>query len=318
MITGSVSSFRINPIQNSNGQAKPSFKGHIGAENLAKDGIDILVHETAFFRDFETKNYVINYIKQHLANNKLIKIVVGACSTGEEAVTLSMMLNALKEKVHILGIDLSEKVIKKAQSRQYEFQIPGLQPSLIDDYAAFRDTFLAVRSQDPLTKHQDIQKTLFDEFFESVPEEKSFMGKLRNYFSNFFYGPLVKNSVKFQLKPEKALNCNFVAGDMRNLNEITKGDKSDVIFFSNALYHLVTYEADDCSRAMYFNSDKIISELAQKFKENLRPNGLVCFGEEESYQIPKIELVSEIMQNSGFEPLNVTSNHGANIFRKIN
>ena len=62
---------------------------------------------------------------------------------------------------------------------------------------------------------------------------------------------------------------------------------------------------------------KMLSKLAEKFKQNLHKNGLVCFGEEESWQIPKIELVSEAMQKLRFEPLNATSNHPANIFRNM-
>lgn len=70
-----------------------SFKGHTQNESYIRNGIGRLVHETALFRGKETLDFVANYVKKNCAGKNKINIISGGCSTGEEAVTLSMMLD---------------------------------------------------------------------------------------------------------------------------------------------------------------------------------------------------------------------------------
>lgn len=297
------------------------FLGHLGTDNYAKNGIDMLIHETAFFRDFQTKKFVTQYIHNIFSNSDNIKIIVGGCSTGEETITLSMMLNSIKDKVSILGIDLSEKVINKAKSRKYFLEISKFQDSLMTDYAAFKDSFLGYNLNKKLSSTQIKQKKLFEEFFEPVLQNNSNISFFKKTLSQLScklnsISSIIKDTKEFRLKPNMADNCHFKVGDIRNINEITNNEKSHVIFFSNSLYHITTY-SEDGHRFMYLDSEKRLMQLFQKFKANLQPNGLVCFGEEEAYQIPNIQLVTKSMENLGFEPLNETSNHIANVFKKV-
>ena len=62
------------------------FKGHFGDEFIKKGNL-WLRHETAFFRDSKSNEFITKYILDNLQNKKEINIISGACSTGEEALT---------------------------------------------------------------------------------------------------------------------------------------------------------------------------------------------------------------------------------------
>ena len=89
----------------------------------------ILINVTAFFRDSSTWDYLANEIIPRLLAAKQphepIRIWSAACSTGEEAYTIAMILaNALgveqfRDRVKIYGTDLDEEAIKQARSAIY-------------------------------------------------------------------------------------------------------------------------------------------------------------------------------------------------------
>lgn len=90
---------------------------------------DILINVTHFFRDQEATDYlkkvVLPALLKHKSGSSPLRVWVPACSTGEEAYSLAMMIleitaeNIVKAGVQIFATDLSEKAIAKARSGVY-------------------------------------------------------------------------------------------------------------------------------------------------------------------------------------------------------
>lgn len=93
-----------------------SFKGGIKYENSDNSGIGTVNHQTAFFREPQTDEFVQNYILEKFGNDDEINIVSGACSSGEEAKSYAMMLDSLKDKLNIYGFDISAEIVEDAKS----------------------------------------------------------------------------------------------------------------------------------------------------------------------------------------------------------
>ncbi len=90
---------------------------------------DLLINVTDFFRDVDTFHYLKNtlfpkIIKAKQPNEKL-RVWVTACSTGQEAYSIAMLLVELlgdklaKKQVQIFASDLSEQAIKRARAGIY-------------------------------------------------------------------------------------------------------------------------------------------------------------------------------------------------------
>ena len=109
---------KIKPLK-----ANTNFKGHGGHEilEIGKDSL-LLRHETAFFREYNTLNKGINYLRQHFPKEKNPRIIVGACSTGEEALSIKMLMPDKKPK--ILGFDISPNSIAEAKTGIYTISQP--------------------------------------------------------------------------------------------------------------------------------------------------------------------------------------------------
>lgn len=96
--------------------------------NIKQEIIDALTtNETTFFRDqipFEhLKNYTLKQIK-----NKNIRIWSCACSTGQEAYSISILIDKIPEisrsHIQILGTDVSNTVLEKARNGIYsQFEV---------------------------------------------------------------------------------------------------------------------------------------------------------------------------------------------------
>ncbi|HYV95263.1 MAG TPA: PAS domain S-box protein [Chitinophagales bacterium] len=90
---------------------------------------DLLIHVTGFFRDADTMEFVRKEVLPRILKTKTandpIRIWIPACSTGEEAYSLAILLmEALSEKitnptVQIFATDLSEAAIAKARAGIY-------------------------------------------------------------------------------------------------------------------------------------------------------------------------------------------------------
>lgn len=321
------------PLKSMHGSDTVSFKGHTGIEKTAVKGIKQLVHETAFFRDIQTKEFVKDYIEKNFAHKDKIKIIVGACSSGEEAITYSMLLDALKNKVKILGFDLGEQAIEQAKSKKFLMQrrtdSTAQNPMLANLFAAYKDDFIAFETKEALTQEQKHLKQLFSEFFE-IPIEavqleqhsvslttkinQWIMGKI---FKTNFNAPQIEQKI-VQLKDNKAANCEFVQGDIMKLGAVTKGEKADVITFSNAMYHLISEDIAIGMRRPKKNAEEITRKIAQNVKENLNPNGIFVIGEDELLQtLETTEMIPKVFKEFGFKALNATDDHAANVWQLV-
>lgn len=314
---------RISRMHNSPAKDTVSFSGHANIEQIFKDGFVHLVQQTAFDREPQTKEFVCDYIRKTFGHKNKIKIVSGGCSTGEEPVSYSMRLYDMRNKVDILGIDLGKKAIKQAKSRRFVFEIPKNNYDFQKERGIpnpYTDVYLTKPGNDGLTAAQQRFKSLFNEFMEPTNEKLKtpFWEWLTNIMNKKYeIAPLELERKAYRLKDGMAENCDFVVGDIENIDKILKGEKVDVISFNNALYHLTTeYEYGD--RIKLPDAEDTIEELMTKFKNCLNKDGIVVFGEDEGAQLADEEnkMVPQIMKKLGFIPLNNTSKHDANVWKK--
>lgn len=323
--------YSMSSKQNNGFKTKPlksdsvSFSGHVNFEKVG-GALKVLRHETAFFREPQTDEFVVNYIKKHFGHKNKINIVCGACSTGEEAVSMSMNLDALKDKVNILAFDLSEKSIESAKSRHFLFKNPKNNPSYIPmlGVSGFKDAYLVFDSVKPKTKEQVAKKELFDKFFEHTNIEcKEDKLSLMDRFSIWLYKkmfkfePLQYESKICKLKDGMANNIDYVVANVDDIEKLTSKEKADVITFSNALYHLVTEESGGGIRVPIDNPKQVIEPIVKKFRNSLNDGGIVRFGENECMQMYDTTTVAELMKKYGFEGLNKTEEHAENVWRKL-
>ena len=322
------------PVTYSYPPQKPvKFSGHLGSEKYLQNGLDVLIHETAFFRDEQTKEFVKNYILRHFKNKNKIKMIVGGCSTGEECITYSMLLNSIKNKITILGIDLSADSIKQARSRNYLFEVPNSNDLeniifLNDFYSAYKDSYLVSPTPKRLTPMQLKYKKLFEKFFKksiSLPKKEkiSLRHRIRNWilrqiFSKNYFKETVEKK-HYTLKPQKANNCTFEQGDIMDIEQITGKKKADVITFTNSLYHLITNEIDGIIRFPREDMEEVCTNLFQRIKNSLNKDGILVLGEEEKVQcVDKNGTIVKVLEQLGFQPLNKTKSKDANIWQVTN
>ncbi|MVM37881.1 hypothetical protein GO730_10250 [Spirosoma sp. HMF3257] len=90
---------------------------------------DLLINVTSFFRDAETMDYIQKVLLPQLLRDKSaqdpIRIWVPACSTGQEAYSIAMLLlevlgeRALSRTIQLFATDLSESAVAKARLGSY-------------------------------------------------------------------------------------------------------------------------------------------------------------------------------------------------------
>lgn len=301
-----------------------SFSANTQVEKSVAKDITELIHQTALGRELKTKLFVRDYV-QNLKNRDVIRIVSGGCSSGEEPVTYSMLLHGMRDKVDILGIDLGKNAISQAKSRKFVFEVPKMGTNLLEHFdtlkdSPFSDAYLFNSTNNGLNAEQSYFKSLFQEHFEPTGRKirTPFWEWLHNKIEKRAgYNPLELDRFEYRLKEGSAQNCRYVQGDIRDIDTLTDGKKSDVISFNNALYHLTTFHDDEGIRIKKYNNDVIVEDLMLKFRNNLNDDGIVVFGENEGVQLLDNEVVPRVMTRLNFEPLNRTSEHEANVWKVL-
>ncbi len=133
---------------------------------------DLTVNETYFFRDFpQLRNFaedVLPIFEKENQNRKKLKIWCAACSTGEEAYTLSIILleildNPEEWEIQILASDINTEVLQNAKIGLYEKRaIKDVPPEYLEKYFTRRsDKYLINRSVRKLISFKQIN--LMDE-----------------------------------------------------------------------------------------------------------------------------------------------------------
>lgn len=108
---------------------------------------DLLINVTGFFRDPETFRYLktslLPGIIKDKKKNDTLRIWVAACSTGQEAYSIAMLIAEIQDKaknkipVQIFATDLSEKVIQAARLGEYsKADLKSVSESRLDRFFA--------------------------------------------------------------------------------------------------------------------------------------------------------------------------------------
>lgn len=141
-----------------------SFKGNDTFEKTTKNNIGSINHQTAFFREPKTDEFVQNYIKENFKHKSEINIVSGACSSGEEAYSYACMLDDFPGKVHIIGFDIDKNILKSAVQGKF-----NIKNHCNDNYFEF---FKRLQSENfllddnvKITDYQQLCKEKFFKFF---------------------------------------------------------------------------------------------------------------------------------------------------------
>jgi chemotaxis protein methyltransferase CheR len=82
----------------------------------------LVVNETFFFREFTPLSVLVSdFVAPLVAAGKTVRIWCAACSTGEEPLTIAMLLerHGLLGSVELIASDVSSTVLAKARSGQY-------------------------------------------------------------------------------------------------------------------------------------------------------------------------------------------------------
>ena len=130
---------------------------------------DLTVNETYFFRDFPQLRNFAEDVLPMVVNNKLrkqkskkLKVWCAACSTGEEAYTLSIILQEMLDNfdqwdVQIIASDINTKVLQQARAGLYESRsVRDVPPEYLEKYFTQRQDRYLIRgnARKPITFKQ--------------------------------------------------------------------------------------------------------------------------------------------------------------------
>jgi chemotaxis protein methyltransferase CheR len=84
----------------------------------------LLVHETYFFRDALALEVLADEVARGVREGRRMRIWCAACSTGEEPLTLAMMLDerGVLGDVSLLATDLSQRALERAQRGEHNLR----------------------------------------------------------------------------------------------------------------------------------------------------------------------------------------------------
>ncbi|MDR1327260.1 MAG: hypothetical protein LBJ74_02500 [Heliobacteriaceae bacterium] len=250
-----------------------------------------IVNETSFFRDMGTVEYEKNYFEKNLSNKPDINIVIGGCSTGEDVWTQKMFLNDV-DGVNVLGFDLSNEAIKKAEGGHYTIRNTDFFTNIYDAYA---DYYLAFDGENPLTQKQLKYRSLFKDFFREVKYPDMYPSKpsvLDGGERKYFVIRTEKNSVPF-----------IQENVLRMQKFIRHG--VDAFIFKNSLYHLTTYDLEH--ELQNIRPENELKNILNDFTDNVKAivckNGLFVLGaHEKDHKEPVKTILYGLLEKGGFEP----------------
>jgi len=92
----------------------------------------LLVHETFFFRELGPLRAAVSHlITPRVASGSRVRVWCAACATGEEPLTLAMLLaqEGVLDRVEIVASDLSEAALERARAGRYPVRALRQQPN---------------------------------------------------------------------------------------------------------------------------------------------------------------------------------------------
>lgn len=127
---------------------------HLSEESAAMDQFIELftVNVTEMFRDPFFYQTLINKVFPLLAKKDEIRIWSAGCSTGEEVLSLAILLeeHGLLHKTTILGTDLSERVLEVARKRTYKLRhLEGYRTAYLDSGGKYSlDKYFTIQGEE--------------------------------------------------------------------------------------------------------------------------------------------------------------------------
>ena len=290
---------------------KISFNGYneisrgISSENKQ----DYLLHETYFFRNIETLEFVKDHLLKNFKNGT--HIANFGCSIGAEPYSLMALLykNNKDKKYKITGFDLSPKEIELAKTGPFTIEHKAYEGLINNDFEyensdrkylkkVFYDCFDKLPDKFINYNFSNQDKELIKKGIAKETDSKKLtrlkmiqnLSCLKSYQKKYAHIPkpeFVKDSIDFKV------------GDVNKLGEIIKPDsKTGVIIFKNAWYHITG--SRDAYRG-YYPMDKINLEKAEKIIKSaskvLPKKGLLVVGELRHDHLYDNQPTRLIMQN---------------------
>lgn len=251
--------FKVSKVINN----RHSFRGHNSEtyDAPSKNQQTWCLHETAFFRDIDTMEFTKNYITKHYPNGT--HIADFACSNGEEAYTLLMLLSEQNrdKKYKVTGYDISPRVLELAKSGPFKVNYTFTEGFVTQNYM-YKDY-----------PRKDYRKLFFD-CFKRVPS------KFLRYNPKYGDEEYLTARINKETNPQKRLelvrfreiikrhedfapNNAFITkkkfvqdvfetqiGDIADIEQLVKPDnKTGIVMFKNAWYHIMdSWSRNDISR----------------------------------------------------------------------
>ncbi|MEE3349239.1 MAG: CheR family methyltransferase [Candidatus Gastranaerophilaceae bacterium] len=311
-------------IQNDNNRKTVNFSGYLGNESVKVMGEYVrLRHETAFLRELETLEYIKQYLLENFPEIPVKNILIGACSTGEEALSMKMVMNKVPSR--ITAFDLGKKAINRAKKGYYSISEPRYEDDkkYVEEWglSAYNDKFLAFKKPQDMTQKEKTYHKAFNKIFKEINTEdgkNKFLNRIRVFFKSFGEFHMIDVRTKyFKLKDLRKLNCEYIEGDIRNLDEITKGRKYQAFTFRNAFYHLITTNDDYRTPLGEHHTRKILAEILPKINKSLDMKGLFAIGKKEDEQICDVLLLTKMLKEYGFKEAKHFDNPYCYIWKKV-
>ena len=291
-----------------------TFSGYDGEEIVSEDIFvsptqrKKLTQITSFFRDPDSFEFVKRYFR-YSAKKDNVKCVVGACSTGEEAWTLKMILG---DKADVLGFDLGSKVIERAQSGKFDIAKVAERDALFYDFLSCLDRYLAF--EEPANAQEIRYKELFREYFKPTGVKKRTSSRHEDGYIHFI-------AKEFRVKESKENECRFMQGDVLKLDEFIEPNSVDVFTFRNALYHLTHRTNSSGEPRPAEEITPVLDELFGKINKALAKDGLFVLGkhstDHEKSSRGVGDIVYDLLEKNRFKPVFVEYGKRASVWKKV-
>jgi chemotaxis protein methyltransferase CheR len=87
----------------------------------------LVVHETYFFRELDQLEVVSDRLAARVRDGRSPRVWSAACATGEEPLSLAMLLDAL-DATHIVATDISRRALERARSGRHSLRALRAEP----------------------------------------------------------------------------------------------------------------------------------------------------------------------------------------------
>jgi len=271
---------KINSIKNT---PNLYFKGCYGSVYQSDRGVNktnLCTIETHFARDLESAEAAKMTLIKNFPNGTHIADM--GCSLGYETYTLATLFNDVNQnkKYKITGYDIAPTLVENAKIGVLNIGGDGNN----------HERFLNNTYKDALTPLQNSFKTKFDECFEVIPEllKKMDVDALKNLSNpksinelrvkNFLHPPFAKETGGSYYVPKDNIFegiIDFKVADINNITKELEPQKTGMVVFKNALYHILNSKNSFSYNRVDTKSAEYILEQIYKV---LPEKGLLFFG----------------------------------------